>query len=143
MPYPAGHHAEVKAKIVQCARRRFNQHGLDRVSLSQIMAGAPLTHGGFYSYLDCKSELYSEVLGCFFTDPHWKSCWKGVEVDLKSSNAGQQIVRAYPSRQHFEDVENSCPLAALPSDVTRNGKSAKSETGLSDRIPSDGERLGA
>ena len=22
--------------------------------------------------------LVSEVLGCFFTDPQWKSCWEGV-----------------------------------------------------------------
>ena len=29
------------------------------------------------------------------------------------------------SRQHFEDVENSCPMVALPSDVARSGISAK------------------
>jgi TetR/AcrR family transcriptional regulator, transcriptional repressor for nem operon len=34
-------------------------------------------------------------------------------------------VRAYLSRQHFEDVENSCPMIALPTDVTRSGESAK------------------
>jgi hypothetical protein len=38
---------------------------------------------------------------------------------------GPQVVRAYLSRQHFEDVENSCPMVALPSDVARCGKSAK------------------
>jgi hypothetical protein len=35
------------------------------------------------------------------------------------------VVRAYLSRQHFEDVENSCPMVALPSDVTRCGKEPK------------------
>ncbi len=73
------------------------------------MAGAGLTHGGFYSYFRSKSDLYAEVLGCFFTDPEWKNCWEGVHVDLSSSDVGPQIVRAYLSRQHFEDVENSCP----------------------------------
>jgi TetR/AcrR family transcriptional repressor of nem operon len=125
MPYPAGHRAEVKAKIVQSARRLFNRHGFDNVSIAQIMAGAGLTHGGFYSYFGSKSDLYSEVLGCFFTDPNWKNCWEGVEVDLSSADVGPQVVRAYLSRQHFEDVENSCPMAALPSYVTRSGKSAK------------------
>ncbi|HEY6388798.1 MAG TPA: hypothetical protein VIX91_24245, partial [Candidatus Acidoferrum sp.] len=33
-----------------------------------IMAGAGLTHGGLYSYFESKSDLYVEVLGCFFTD---------------------------------------------------------------------------
>ncbi len=86
MPYAAGHRTEIKGKIIQSARRLFNRHGFDNVSIAQIMAGAGLTHGGFYSYFKSKSELYTEVLGCFFTDPNWKSCWEGVEVDLASAN---------------------------------------------------------
>jgi TetR/AcrR family transcriptional repressor of nem operon len=125
MPYPAGHRNEVRKKIVQSARRLFNRHGFDGVSLKQIMEGAGLTHGGFYSYFKGKSDLYVEVLGCFFTDPEWKSCWEGVEVDLSSGDVGPQVVRAYLSRQHFEDVENSCPMTALPTDVARSNLSTK------------------
>jgi TetR/AcrR family transcriptional regulator, transcriptional repressor for nem operon len=125
MPYAAGHRTEVREKIVQSARRLFNRHGFDNVSITQIMAGAGLTHGGFYSYFKSKSDLYTEVLGCFLTDPQWKSRWKGVEVDLSSADVGPQVIRAYLSRQHFEDVENSCPMAALPSDVSRSTDSAR------------------
>jgi TetR/AcrR family transcriptional repressor of nem operon len=125
MPYAAGHRPEVKQKIVQSARRLFNRNGFDNVSISQIMAGAGLTHGGFYSYFKSKSDLYTEVLGCFFTDPEWKNCWEGVEVDLTSTDVGSQVVRAYLSRQHFEDVENSCPMVALPTDVSRSSEGAK------------------
>jgi TetR/AcrR family transcriptional repressor of nem operon len=126
MPYPSGHRDQVKAKIVDSARRLFNCQGFDNVSLKQIMAGAGLTHGGFYSYFDSKTDLYAEVLSCFFTDPNWKSRWEGVKVDLASADMGPQVVRAYLSRQHLEDVENSCPMVALPSDVSRSGKHAKS-----------------
>ena len=84
MPYPTGHRTEIKGKIIQSARRLFNRHGFESVSLDQIMSGAGLTRGGFYSYFESKSDLYAEVLGCFFTDPEWKSCWEGVEVDLSS-----------------------------------------------------------
>src|SRR5579863_8024038 len=105
MPYPPGHRTEVKKKIIASARRLFNKHGFDNVSISQIMAGAGLTHGGFYSYFESKSDLYAEVLGCFFTDPERKSRWEGVEVDLSAGDVGPQVVRAYLSRQHFEDVE--------------------------------------
>jgi TetR/AcrR family transcriptional repressor of nem operon len=125
MPYAAGHRTEIKGKIIQSARRLFNRHGFDNISIAQIMAGAGLTHGGFYSYFKSKSELYTEVLGCFFTDPNWKSCWEGVEVDLASADVGPQVVRAYLSRQHFEDVENSCPMVALPTDVSRSNAHAK------------------
>src|SRR6202140_5265626 len=125
MPYPVGHRAAVKRDIIESARRLFNRHGFESVSLHQIMAGVGLTHGGFYSYFNSKSDLYVEVLGCFFTDPQWKNCWEGVHVDLSSTDVGPQVVRAYLSRQHFEDVENSCPMVALPTDVARSGVSAK------------------
>ncbi|MGD0568490.1 MAG: TetR/AcrR family transcriptional regulator [Candidatus Sulfotelmatobacter sp.] len=125
MPYPTGYRAEMKVKIIDSARRLFNRYGFDNVSLDQIMAGVGLTHGAFYGYFRSKGDLYTEVLGCFFTDPDWKDCWEGVEVDLTSGEVGSQIIRAYLSRQHYEDVEKSCPMVALPSDVARSGKSAK------------------
>ena len=125
MPYPAGHRERVKKIIIESARKLFNRHGFESVSLNQIMAGAGLTHGGFYSYFQSKSDLYAAVLGCFFTDPEWKSCWEGVHVDLSSTDVGPQVVHAYLSRQHYEDIENSCPMVALPTDVARSGKSAR------------------
>lgn len=125
MPYPAGHRSAVKRKIVDSARRLFNRHGFDNVSIGQIMKGADLTHGGFYSYFKSKSDLYAEVLSCFFTDPNWKNCWDGIQVDLSSTDVGKQVVRAYLSRQHFENIENSCPMVALPSYVARCGKNVK------------------
>jgi TetR/AcrR family transcriptional repressor of nem operon len=125
MPYPAGHREEVKQKIIASARRLFNRSGFEGVSITQIMRGAGLTHGGFYSYFQSKSDLYAEVLNCFFTDPNWKNCWEGVRVDLSATDVGAQVVNAYLSRQHFEDVENSCPMVALPTDVARSGEEAK------------------
>jgi len=125
MTYPAGHRESVRKAIIDSARRLFNRRGFESVSVQEIMGGVGLTHGGFYSYFKSKSDLYSEVLGCFFTDPQWKSCWEGVHVDLSSTDVGSQVVRAYLSRQHFEDVENSCPMVALPSDVARSGVSAR------------------
>jgi TetR/AcrR family transcriptional regulator, transcriptional repressor for nem operon len=125
MPYAAGHRLAVKKRIIDSARMLFNRHGFESVSVAQIMAGAGLTHGGFYSYFKSKSDLYAEVLDCFFTNPEWEHCWEGVEVDLSKGEVGPQIVRAYLSRQHFEDVENSCPMVALPTDVARSGVSAR------------------
>ena len=125
MPYPAGHRERVRTRIVESARRLFNRNGFESVSVDSIMAHAGLTRGGFYSYFDSKSDLYTEVLSCFLTDPNWKSQWEGVDVDLASADAGPQIVRAYLSRQHFDDVENSCPMVALPSDVARGDERMK------------------
>jgi TetR/AcrR family transcriptional regulator, transcriptional repressor for nem operon len=125
MAYPTGHRAAVKKNIIESARKLFNRHGFESVSIGQIMAGAGLTHGGFYTYFKGKSDLYAEVLGCFFTDPEWKNCWKGMHVDLSSTDVGPQVIRAYLSRQHLENVENSCPMVALPTDVARSGPLAR------------------
>ena len=110
---------------MESARRLFNRSGFETVSVNSIMADAGLTRGAFYTYFESKSDLYSEVLGCFFTDPNWKSRWEGVDIDLTSPDAGPQIIRAYLSRQHFDDVENSCPMVALPSDVARSDEKVK------------------
>ena len=125
MPYPQGHRNVTREKIIDSARRLFNRNGFDNVSVKQIMAGAGLTHGSFYRYFKGKSDLYTEVLRCFFTDPGWKNRWKGVAIDPNSRDAGAQIVRAYLSRQHLADVENSCPLVALPTDVRRSGRGVR------------------
>jgi len=125
MPYPEGHHKQVKQKIVGSARRLFNRNGFEATSIAQIMRGAGLTHGGFYSYFQSKTDLYAEVLNCFFTDPEWKNCWDGIHVDLSATDVGAQVINAYLSRQHFEDVENSCPMVALPTDVARSGEEAR------------------
>src|SRR5271166_5032681 len=125
MPYTPAHRSQTRKNIIDSARKLFNRHGFENVSIGQIIAGAGLTHGGFYSYFGSKSDLYAEVMNCFFTDPEWKNCWEGVHVDLSSTDVGAQIVRAYLSRQHFEDVENSCPMVALPTDVARSGVAAR------------------
>jgi TetR/AcrR family transcriptional repressor of nem operon len=124
MPYPLGHRDQRRARIVDSARRLFNRHGFDAVSIKEVMAGAGLTHGCFYSYFASKSDLYAEVLGCFFTDPNWKNSWEGVAIN-PARDLGPQVVRAYLSEGHFEAGENACPMVALPTDVARNGDGAR------------------
>jgi TetR/AcrR family transcriptional regulator, transcriptional repressor for nem operon len=125
MPYPAGHRQATRKRIIESARKAFNLRGFDAVSVKQIMAGAGMTHGAFYEYFKGKSALYSEVLSCFLTDPDWRPRWEGISVDLQAADAGAQIIRAYLSRQHFDDVENSCPMVALPTDVRRSSPAVK------------------
>jgi AcrR family transcriptional regulator len=126
MPYPVGHRAEVKGKIIESARRLFNRHGFDNVSIQQIMSGAGLTHGGFYSYFRSKNDLYTHVLGCSCTNHQvWRDPGKRSAGNRDSSEAAAQVVRTYLSRQHFEDVENSCPMVTLPTDVMRGDRNVR------------------
>src|SRR5260370_16411128 len=101
MPYPSGHRPVVKKAIIESARKLFNRHGFECVSIHQIMAGAGLTHGGFYSYFNSKNDLYAEVLNCFFTDPEWKRCWEGVKLDLPSAALPPPTFPAHLSPPRF------------------------------------------
>ena len=125
MPYPPQHRDATRTRIVRSAQRLFNRHGFQAVSIDQIMAEAELTRGGFYRYFGSKSDLYAEAMDCFFTNPECGNRWEGVQVDPAKGDVGPQIVRAYLSRQHFQDIEDSCPMVALPGDVARSGGNAK------------------
>jgi TetR/AcrR family transcriptional repressor of nem operon len=125
MPYPQHHARRTRARIVESARKLFNRHGFDGVSIGAIMEEAGLTHGGFYRHFASKSDLYAEALDCFFTNPDWACGWKGMEPFDDAAELGPQVVRAYLSDAHFGDVPHSCPMVALPSDVARSSVNAK------------------
>lgn len=119
MPYPPEHRQRIRRQIVHSARKLFNNRGFEAVSIDDIMVDAGLTRGGFYSYFKNKVELYVEAVSLILTE-HPAETWEGVEIDFNAEDVAPQIVRAYLSRQHYEDINQSCPLVALPSDVTRS-----------------------
>jgi TetR/AcrR family transcriptional repressor of nem operon len=125
MSYSPEHRARTRTRIVRSAQRLFNQRGFQGVSIDQIMAEAKLTRGGFYRHFSSKSDLYAEAMDCFFTNPECGNRWEGVQVDPSRGAIGPQIVRAYLSRQHFQDIEDSCPMVALPGDVARSNGAVK------------------
>ena len=125
MPYSSNHSKETRTRIVAAARKLFNRNGFDGVTIGDIMKEAGLTHGGFYRHFASKSDLYAEVLDCFFTNPEWACGWKGMEEFDETAEMAPQIIRAYLSNAHFDDVENACPMVALPSDVARASHNAK------------------
>src|SRR5438445_7324216 len=114
------HREQVRQEIIKSAARLFNRYGFSAVSIDDIMAGAGLTRGGFYSYFQSKSELYAEAISGF------------VDEKLRASDPAEsapdraaQIVRDYLSRRHFEEVEASCPLIGLPNDLSRTDQSIR------------------
>jgi AcrR family transcriptional regulator len=120
MSNPPRYRDQDRQRIVQSAAQLFNRHGFSAVSIDDIMAGAGLTRGGFYSYFQSKSELYAEVISCFVSGK-----LEGADVADKASVRSAQIIRDYLSRRHFEDVETRCPLIGLPNDLSRSDQSVR------------------
>ncbi len=126
MPYAAEHKQQTRARILDSARRLFNRRGLTEISIDEIMAGAGLTRGAFYAHFDSKEELYAEAILQFIRctpPPDWQQ--RHVSVPSRGEALARRILAAYLSRDHLEDVEGSCPMIGLATDVARGGAAAK------------------
>lgn len=125
MPYTSEHKQETRTRIIQSARRLFNRKGFADVSIDDIMGEAGLTHGGFYKHFTAKEDLYQAAVlqFCFDQPEQWQR--RHFDPGAKGAALARMIVDAYLSKDHFEDRDASCPMIALPSDVSRGGESVK------------------
>ena len=132
MPYPPEHRTETRTKILDSARRLFNRNGLTEISIDKIMAGAGLTHGGFYKYFASKEDLYAEAITHFINcgpirglaaSRAFVEMQSGVQPDGKKLS--RAILSAYLSREHLDDIDGSCPVIGLATDVARCGDATK------------------
>jgi TetR/AcrR family transcriptional repressor of nem operon len=122
MPYTAEHKARTRAKIVEGARVMFNRHGFEQVSIDEIMQHVGLTRGGFYNHFKSKDELYAEAVRSFTTcNPfaRQQACASGPAPSRRE--LARRLVDLYLSDEILADVDQHCPLIALPSDVARAG----------------------
>ncbi|MCS4502572.1 hypothetical protein KBTX_00708 [wastewater metagenome] len=58
MPYSPEHKAKSKDRILNAATELFCRFGFEKVSISQIMQRARMTHGAFYNHFESKEALY-------------------------------------------------------------------------------------
>lgn len=122
MPYPAQHKARTREHILESARRLFNQHGFELVSIDQVMKQAGLTRGGFYNHFASKDELYAEAMASFSRCNPFRSKLQSTDPPITDPKArARLLVNLYLSDEVFADVDMHCPLYALPSDVARAG----------------------
>ena len=120
MPYTAEHKQRTRQHIVDSARELFNADGFAEVSIDRIMARAGLTRGGFYNHFDTKEDLFLEVIEDFGRcNPADR--WDRVDLDFGAEPevVARQMVDAYLSLQHLDDLAGHCPLMALPNDVAQ------------------------
>jgi AcrR family transcriptional regulator len=122
MPYRPEHAARTRARIIESARRLFNRHGFEQVTIDQIMAEAGLTRGAFYHHFRSKSELYAAAVASFATCNPFAIRSARIAQRLRDPRAlARMLVEVYLSDEVLDDIDQHCPLYALPSDVARAG----------------------
>lgn len=121
MPYSIAHKQRTRARIVECARILFNQHGYDNVSIDMVMARAKLTRGGFYNHFKSKEELFAAAVFSFLTGrgAQWRAK-AGIDPSKPTREAASQMLAGYLSKEHLGDLDGQCPMIALPSDIARS-----------------------
>ena len=85
------------------------------------MARAGLTRGGFYNHFRAKEDLYAETLSAYAQRREDDNAG----LPECGSETARLMVNRYVSRAHLDDLDASCPLMALPSDVAHAGASAR------------------
>jgi TetR/AcrR family transcriptional repressor of nem operon len=119
MRYAKGHKDATRKHIVKVASERFRRDGIEAVGVAGLMAGAGLTHGGFYSHFSSKEELVCAANA----DALRRSRAELAEAGARDGLAG--IVGAYMKPVHRDRPERGCAFAALASEIARHPKSTR------------------
>jgi AcrR family transcriptional regulator len=112
-------HERIREKILDSASRLFNRQGFNAVSIDDVVADAGLTRGSFYTYFSSKADLYAVSVACMV-----RAKREGSNHDADRFSP-DQIVRNYLSVRDFEDMEGSCTMIGLPSDITPTDRSVR------------------
>jgi len=80
MPYTPEHKEQTRQRILQAAARLFCSHGFDRVTLTQIMKKANMTHGAFYAHFSAKNSLYEAAMAFAASHAFWARNDKNTEA---------------------------------------------------------------
>ena len=126
------HNARAAAKeasherIVSVAARAIRRSGYDGTGVADIMKEAGLTHGAFYAHFPSREAMLAEAAS--------RACAEaaGAVADVVASVPAEQAVaallRSYLSREHLEQIEAGCPLAALGSETVRQAPEVRRAT---------------
>lgn len=104
-------------RIVSVAARAIRRSGYDGTGVADLMKEAGLTHGAFYSHFASREAMLAEAAG--------KACAESaarvaeVGASAPPGMALEAMLAAYLSREHVEQLEAGCPLAALGSETSR------------------------
>lgn len=105
--------------IEQASSRLFRERGLNGVSVAELMAGAGLTHGGFYGHFASKDALAAQACKRAFEEStaRWERRLARAGGDRKAMLAN--LVEPYLTAAHCANPGIGCAAAALAVDVAR------------------------
>lgn len=122
MRYPAGQKQETHKHIVAVAAREFRARGLQGIGISDLMAQAGLTQGGFYAHFKNRDALVAEA-----TQAAAEQSLRKLE-DAAASAPGREVeamLDFYLSLGHRDDPGHGCLLPTLSTELSRQNSEVR------------------
>ncbi|MEV0714004.1 TetR/AcrR family transcriptional regulator [Asanoa sp. NPDC050611] len=105
---------ENRQRVVETATRLFRERGIAQVSVADVMAGAGLTHGGFYKQFTSKDALAVEALAQGVAEVRERLAKIGEPGDER---ARESFLDHYLSPDHRDSPGDGCPIAGFARDM--------------------------
>lgn len=113
-------------RIVAVAARAIRRTGYDGTGVADIMKQAGLTHGAFYAHFPSREAMLAEAANRACAES--AAAVANVVATVPPEQALASLLRAYLSREHLDNVESGCPLAALGSETSRQAPEVRRAT---------------
>lgn len=114
--------SRIHDRIVELASLRFQELGLDGISVSELMDEVGRTVGGFYRHFETREKLVEEALSRAF-DKRNEAFARFVEP--ASDSTLKDLLDNYLSEEHADYTRCDCPAAAVMNDVARSSDSIR------------------
>jgi len=114
---PHGRKEATHERIVEAAARAIRRSGYNGTGVADIMKDAGLTHGGFYAHFESREAMLAEAADRAGAESVAASA--RIAASASPKEALPELVRAYLSKAHVEQIETGCPVAALGSEMPR------------------------
>ncbi len=106
--------AETRRAIVAAAADYIVRTGIAEASLSDVMAAAGLTHGGFYKHFRNREQLIAEALVAA------GNASAEMLSKVRAEKGRNAALDRYLSPEHRDAGMPTCPMAALGSEAARS-----------------------
>jgi TetR/AcrR family transcriptional regulator, transcriptional repressor for nem operon len=110
--------AENHERILDVATRLFRERGIDGVGIAELMKAASLTHGGFYGHFKSKEDLVAQA--CARAVLRMRQNWTNV-IDQATGDPVEALAATYLTPKHRDAAGRGCPMAAIGSEIARQG----------------------
>ena len=115
MRYDQNHKERTRARVLAQAAAAIRSKGIERVGVAEVMAGAGLTHGGFYAHFKSKDDLVAHAVAYMFDASY---AWLLRHTEGRGpTDALSNYVDAYLAPSLRDDRAHGCPIAALAADL--------------------------